>query len=317
MGQHVKTVVPSPLRIWRDEIERSVAGRGVSRFGGERRDTARHGMGLSAEQLKLREGRLGASEVGPIMRGEADRILQLWRIKIGEELPPDLSNNWPVALGTHTESLSLDWHERRDGADVTRRGEVVLHPTEPFAATLDGVSSDLREWDEIKQGLPPIAGPCDAKHVGGREPLEVTVARYWPQMAMQMWLTGYRRAGLHIIRGADEPRMCFLDHDDAYCTELLMRCRQFMAHVAARTPPVALPAVPVPPERMRTVDMSASNAWCARAADAIACKQARDTYVDAERELKAMVAADVKRAHGGGVQITRDKRGYMSLRIDG
>src|SRR5262245_28552958 len=118
-------------------------------------------MALNATQLAQRAGKLTASRVACLMRGDAEAIHRLWREMIGEELPEDLSHIWAVRLGEATEQLQLDWFQEQSGMSVTRRGEVVIHPRHTWAAaTLDG-------WIEA-----PEPYPIEAKHCGGREPTE-------------------------------------------------------------------------------------------------------------------------------------------------
>jgi len=96
---------------------------------------------LSPDQARQRVGRLTASRVACLMTGDADKIMNLWREMVGDPdfVPDDLSDVWAVQLGSHTESLNLDWFEKKTGKKVTRRGDVVVHPKFEWAAcTLDG-----------------------------------------------------------------------------------------------------------------------------------------------------------------------------------
>ena len=70
-------------------------------------------MSLSAEQLKAREGKLTASRVAVLMKGDAEGIMQLYKEMIGEGEPENLDHIWPVRLGSATESLNLDWYEMK------------------------------------------------------------------------------------------------------------------------------------------------------------------------------------------------------------
>ncbi|KAF0138657.1 MAG: hypothetical protein FD153_1184 [Rhodospirillaceae bacterium] len=102
---------------------------------------ALHSLQESPAQRRARDGKLTASRVGVLMNGDEAAIYALWREMIGapDYKPEDLSDVWAVQLGSCTESLNLDWYERRTGRSVTRRGDVVVHPTLPWAAaTLDG-----------------------------------------------------------------------------------------------------------------------------------------------------------------------------------
>ena len=67
----------------------------------------------------------------------------------------------------------------------------MTHPT-PTYATLDG-------WIDV------LECPIECKHDGGREPLEVIVERYQPQMQWQMECTGADQCALSVIMGASEP----------------------------------------------------------------------------------------------------------------
>lgn len=94
---------------------------------------------LSPAQIEQRKGKLTASRVAALMKGDAVAIDRLYREMIGEEQPEDLSAVWAVQLGIVTEQLNLDWYERKNQVPVTMRGEVVVNPEYPWAAcTLDG-----------------------------------------------------------------------------------------------------------------------------------------------------------------------------------
>src|SRR5580765_5201944 len=160
---------------------------------------------LNAEQIAARTGKLTGSRIACLMQGDAEKIMQLWLEMTDDPsfVPEDLSRVWPVRLGECTEQLQLDWYELKNAA-VTRRGEVVIHPRYPWAAaTLDGWIDDLD-------------CPIECKHVGGREPLEVIIERYWPQMGWQMECTGAQQCALSVIMGANEPIVEFIPRDDGY-----------------------------------------------------------------------------------------------------
>lgn len=261
-------------------------------------------MSLSPSQLAARDGRLTASRVACLMAGDDTAILNLWRELVGDPdfVPDDLRHVWPVRLGECTEPLTLDWYAERTGRPVTRRGEVAIHPEANWAAaTLDG-------WDE---GLP---GPVEAKHVGGREPIERIIERYQPQVQWQIIVTGAERAALSVIEAANEPVVEIIERDAAYAAELWRRAEAFMACVWSLTPPVAMPAVAPPVRSERVVDMRGSNEWGSEASVWLEHKDAAKRAGAAEKALKGLVPADALKAHGAGVIITRDKAGRLSLR---
>jgi predicted phage-related endonuclease len=259
---------------------------------------------LSTEQIKARRGKLTASRIACLMQGDAAKIMQLWLEMTDDPsfVAEDLSRVWPVRLGACTEILNLDWYQLKNNAAVTRRGEVVVHPQYPWAAcTLDGWIEDLN-------------CPIEAKHVGGREPLEVIIERYWPQMGWQMEVTGADQCALSVIMGANEPIIEFIPRDDEYIAEMIARGEQFMAHVRNRTPPVVLDAVPAPIDASRVYDMTGDNTWAAAGADWLLNKGAAEACKMCEKVLKARVPDDAKKCEGHGVRITRDRVGRLSLR---
>ncbi len=263
---------------------------------------------LTTEQLEKRRGKLTASRIAVLMNGVAEDIMQLYLEMLGEALPEDLSDNWPVQLGGATEQLNLDWFERKNRAPVTRRGEVCVHALYPWAAaTLDG-------W--IQEGF--LGFPIEAKHVGGREPFEVIADRYAPQIHWQMEVTNARKCALSVIMGANEPVVEFIERDDDYIAEMVKRGKRFMTCVAAKLPPVILPpiAAPVPHDKMREVDMSSDQSWKKNADVWLQCYGAAKSAKDAEKILKEKVEDDVRKAFGCGIRITRDKADRLSLRED-
>lgn len=256
---------------------------------------------LTDEQVRLRAGKLTASKVGVLMRGNAEEIMRLYREMIGEEQEEDLSGVWAVQLGACTEKLSLDWYERK-GNPVSRRGEVFVRMRVDWAAcTLDG-------WDDVLQC------PVECKHVGGREPLEVVIDRYQPQLHWQMLCTGADKCALSVIRGADEPLVEYIELDHDYAAELMRRAEQFMDFVRRCIPPVILPPAPAPGDARKVYDFNGNNKWAADAQDWLLTRRDAQVCKDAEKALKAMVPEDAAKCHGHGVQITRDRAGRLSLR---
>lgn len=257
---------------------------------------------LTPAQIAARAGKLGSSDMGCLMRGDAQKIHDLWREKIGEKIPDDLSDVWAVQLGTVTEPLNLDWYEKRSRQPVTRRGDVITHYVHDWAiCTLDGWIADLQ-------------CPIECKHVGGREPLEVIVERYQPQMQWQMEVTGASQCALSVIFGSNEPVVEFINRDAAYAKEMVKRGAMFMGHVQSRTPPVDLPAVPAPIDATKVYDMNSSNEWGHHASTWLELRLSAEMCADAAKTLKALVPPDAKKAFGHNVQITRDRAGRLSLR---
>lgn len=261
-------------------------------------------MSLTAEQRAKREGKLTASRVAVLMRGDPEGILRLYKEMIGEIPEENLDHVWPVQMGSATEKLNLDWYERKNGVILESRGEVFQHPLVDWAAaTLDG-------WD------PRLNCPIECKHVGGREPLEVIIDRYQPQMQWQMACTRAEQCALSVIMGANEPIVEFVPRNGPYTSLMFERAEHFMMCVDMKMPPVALAPIgpPIIPKTVR--DMSQNNKWAHEAIEWLTTKDAADRCDDAQKALKSMVLPEDLKVFGHGVRITRDRAGRLSLRKD-
>lgn len=257
---------------------------------------------LNAAQVARRLGFLGGSDMKCIMDGDRDKIHRLWRVKIGEEIGDDLSDVWPVRLGECTEQLNIAWYELKHKQPVSRRGDIAKHPWLPWAGcTLDG-------W------IDALECPLECKHVGGREPLEVIIARYQPQLQWQCEVTRSDQVVLSVIMAASEPVVEFIDRDPHYAGIMVERGAQFWGHVENRTPPVDMPAVPPPIEAHVEYDFTGRNEWASSASQWLESKDAADMHNDAAKILKALVPPDAKKCIGHGVYIVRDRAGRLSLR---
>jgi putative phage-type endonuclease len=259
-------------------------------------------MALTAEQIAKREGKLTATRAAVLMSGVAERVLQLYLEMIGEAEPENLDDVWPVQLGSATEKLSLDWFERRNKRLLTQRGTVAVSEKYPWAAaTLDG-------WDaELKC-------PFEAKHVGGREPLEIIIDRYQPQMQWQMMVTDADKCALSVIMGANEPIIEYIERHQPYIDQMIDRGDYFMMCVGLRKPPVELAPIAPPIEPFAEINMQGNEKWAAQADRWLQSYGAAQTAKDSEKVLKSLVPPEAKRCFGHGVKISRDRAGRLSLR---
>lgn len=252
----------------------------------------------------LKVGKLGASQVAPLMSGDAEEILNLWRELIGDPsyVREDLSGVWAVQLGIHTESFHLNWYERRTGKPLSRRGEFVQHPRCDWACcTLDAFDDDF-------------PAPVEAKHVGGFEKTETIIARYQPQAHWQMMCTGTQQCVFSIIEGAREPIIEIVNFDSNYAAELWSRAQKFMQCVFELRPPVALPPIVAPVKAERIYDMTGNNQWASEAVTWLNTRQAFKDNIASDKALKTMVPADAARCSGHGINISRSKAGSLSIR---
>jgi len=257
---------------------------------------------LTSDQIAIRKTLMTSSDIKPLMDGNADEIIRVYLEKIGEREPENLDNVWPVQLGIATEALNLMWFEKKN--NVTLAGRNVLIRSSRFnwaGATLDGWCEELK-------------CPVECKHVGGREPIEVIIDRYQPQMQWQMMVTEAQQCAISIIAGANEPVVEFIPRDNDYIGIEIDRAAQFMTFVFNREPPIVLEPVPPPADAKKIYDMRTDNRWMSEAGEWRETREAAQRNDDAAKILKSMVPEDAKKCVGGGVQITRDRAGRLSLR---
>lgn len=262
-------------------------------------------MALTDGQRLAREGKLTASRVAPLMTGDKAKIMAVWRELCGDPYyeEENLDDVWAVQLGSYTESLNLDWYERKTGKLLTRRGEVVLHPDYDWAAaTLDG-------FDEA------IPGPVECKHVGGFEKFDAVLQRYQPQLHWQMEVTGTKQCAFSVIEGARQPRIEIVDYNKDYADELMARALRLMEHVWNMTPPVELEPLELKSvSRLIDYNMTGNNAWASAAADFLNHQKAAKSYETAVATIKGMIPHDAASATGYGIVAKRDKANRISIR---
>jgi len=242
---------------------------------------------------------IGSSDAAKIMAGE---WALLWRLKTGRAEPEDLSDILPVVMGSWTEPLNGWIYMRRCGVTLVK-GKRIQHPRLEYMTA----ETDFHA---------PGDAIVECKHVSQfRKPAEV-VSRYYWQCQHQMACANAPRVYLSVIFGTMNWERFDVERDDEAIAQLEARCAEFWRHVTEDVPPPDMPAetVEIALDDMREVDMSGSNAWAEHAAGWAENATAAKTFKTAEKELKALVEDDVKRAFGHGVEINRAKNGAMRIK---
>jgi hypothetical protein len=269
---------------------------------------------LSPAQKILRDGKITASFVPQLISGNSAAILSKWKELVGDPTwePEDFSKSWPMALGSHVEGLALDWREQKTKSEISRRGEVVFHPTRPHvAATLDGYRASDR-------------AVLDAKWIDSRLGLDDRLAYYTPQLVVQRACVPEAEfAALVVVHGGAEPQELFANITPDYEESIWLRIDQFWACVENLTPPVPLPPLPPPPERWTKIDLDdpATENLNWRATMQWNLAQWRETRAAAE--LHAAASADVKKLLpddcgeliSGGTIVKRNRARAVSIKV--
>jgi predicted phage-related endonuclease len=235
-------------------------------------------------------------------------LVRLWREKRGEAEPPDYSDNLIVQLGVATEPLNRRWYEKTTGQVIKDVQSWIRHPVIRWmAATLDGVVKSTGAVFEAKFMLPWSFSE------------EAAAEKHMPQLQHNMRVTNATEAVLSIITGGGKWVEIKISADPLYQHLLLTAEKKFWRCVETGAPP-SLFAVESPRARIaavRTVDMSASNAWAEFSAVFRRTRKAYLEHENAKAELKGLMPEDAKEAIGHAVRAKRSKSGAVSFDLLG
>ena len=268
-------------------------------------------MVLSAAQQAKRQFKITASMLPILMHGDEAALLKLYCEEIGESErePP----NYAMQLGSMIEPFMLDYTEAKSGHPITRRGEVVDHPTVPeFCCTLDG----YRAFDD---------SALENKFLAPFRHREEFCPYYYPQALAQMRCIGASRCILHVGRGTGEPQEYDLTPKPldpvaaAYEAEMWARAEAFRICLRTFTPPVPMPRV-VAPEIWRTIDLTKDPMpnWGHVMVPTLEIyedtREAAEQHEVAGKEARGLVPDDVAIVLTPSHRLSRNKKGVISIR---
>jgi len=272
-------------------------------------------MTLSPEQRARRAEKITASFLPHLMEGDEAAIHDKWLECIGDPSwkPKDFSDNWAMTLGSHVEPIALDWHERRTRQELTRRGEVVVHPRRPFfCCTLDAWRAEDRTC-------------IDCKWIDGHNRLDDWIIHYVPQLIGQKGCTGADRAALLVVHGGAAPQEIEVRIDHTYETLVWLRVDQFWQCVETLTPPIEVVPMPklTPPEQWRTINFDdegerSLHNWSATMIEHLTTwsgtRDAADSNATAREGIKALLPEDVGTLRYAGLVIRRNRARAISIK---
>jgi predicted phage-related endonuclease len=247
---------------------------------------------------------IGGSDARIIMGDDEAKLVRLWREKRGEAEPEDLSDNLVVQLGSVTEGLNRRWYERNAGHTIKDVQKRVQHPVHKWmAATLDGLVDPGGAVFEAKFMLPWTFTE------------EVAAAKHMAQLQHIMWVIASRSAVLSIVTGGGKWVETTIHADPLYQHLLLTAEKKFWLCVQSGETPRLFGVEPPRPrlEAVRTVDMTASNAWAELAAVYRRTRPAYQEHEGAKADLKMLVPEDAREAIGHGLRAKRSKSGAISF----
>lgn len=262
-------------------------------------------MALTAQQIKLREGKITASFIPHLMFGNEAKILNEWKRLIGDpDYVDDFKPGWLSEYGSYLEAFMLDWREKKTGHKMTRRGEVVYHNSYPWAScTLDAASD-------------PENMVVECKTMNNFRDSEEAIRFYSWQVLYQCGITGYKRGCLYISKGGMEPEELEIQRDEHIETTMWTRAREFYRCVETLTPPVKMnETVSSGVKRdFRIISMEGNNKWSIYAADWLENKEGASKFKTATEGIKELMESDVGEATGHGIKVKRSKDNKLSIK---
>lgn len=249
---------------------------------------------------------IGGTDAKRILDGD---WLALYQEKLGLKKPEDLTHNFPVQLGLHTERFHLTWLNKYCGFDIVEQTALFRMEGRPYLAChIDGWCRNHNTF-------------VDTKHSNGRANRDSMVEWYQPQIAHYCNVQGVEHGVLSYIAGNSPPDWFLMAPSHLYRKALIEMETAFWWHVENQEPPnVVAPAMleavrskarEVRLDGMRFVDMSLNNQWGSLATDYQLHKDSAASFEKAKKGLKEMVEPDVREASGFGITIKRSKSGSL------
>jgi len=242
---------------------------------------------------------LGGSDAKSIMSGNWH---ELWEEKTGRTGREDLTDVFRVQLGVFTECFNRSWFATHMDLEITLD---TFTKEGNRGGTVDGLTSDN--------------GILECKHVNGFYKEDGLHKQYYPQCQHYLSLYPERtHVWLSAIVGNSWETFCWQRNND-YIKELIQAEDAFWYHVETDTPPgkgIEIETPDLPPDEMRSIDMTKSNAWSHHAGVWIETKEAHTNWVDSNMQLKEILNGqeNVREASGHGVTATRNKRGAITIK---
>ena len=247
---------------------------------------------------------IGGSDARIIMGEDEPALLRLWREKLGDAEPRDLSGNLVVQLGVATEELNRRWYEANTGQVVNEVQRQVFHQVHRWmAATIDGRVEATGAVFEAKFMLPWNFSE------------EAAAEKHMAQLQHNMWVMASRVAVLSIITGGGKWVEMTIPADPLYQHLLITAEKKFWRCVESGERPHLFGIEPPRPriEAVRIVDMTSSNSWAEFAGVFCQTRAAFLNHEAAKAELKKLMPEDAKEAIGHGIRAKRSKSGAISF----
>lgn len=248
-----------------------------------------------------RQGFLGGSDMYRIMRGD---WYDLWQIKMGHKESDDLSDNFAVQLGVHTEDFHLDWFEKVTSWKVLERGKRFSFDYKgiPLVATTDGWC----EGDII----------VECKHTSSFRKMNDMLNTYMPQLHHYMFTSNTGSIAFSVIFG-NQHDWCRVEFNDEYWRTCLEKAEEFWWFVdncvAPPDNPTNVDWSSVKIDDLVVRDASRDNEFVAMANDYLYWQTHGNKFEAVKKQLRSMIKDDEREVFCDILSIKRDKRGACRI----
>ena len=280
---------------------------------------------LPQNNLDKRRLCIGGSEINILASGDNNKQLNLYNVKCGKSAPDDLSTVWAVHMGWATEDLNLSWVEYKNQIEIINKQLVIESKKHPIMrCTLDG---SIKNWKNRQAVI-------DAKFTMGfkrndeeyADVIPRLVKYYTPQLHWNAYLLEEHTGKpvsyglLTIIRGGSEPTLHEVKINKDYQEYLILIARDFMQAVEEGYPYVIpeLYEPPVPEDHKVAVDMTSTKHsldWKNNAEKWVQSYGAKQTFMEAEKNLKDLIPRNASEGFGNGIKVKVFKNGRKKVEV--
>jgi len=269
---------------------------------------------------------LGSSDARDIITGDWYAV---YARKKGLEEPVDLSDNFKVQLGVHTEEFHIDWTFKRLQAEVgdgvyalskfaskgqQHRAEIDMCASHPDGVLIEGTGDET---------------PVEVKHSGRFATADQACDFYMPQIQHHMYCWDSEHLLFSVILGNEEPERVWVSRSDEWINDYADKCQRFWAdHIELDAPPVN-PSASERISSLPTADvfdrikrngfskrcMQHDNRATSLAQKFIETKGAVTQHNSVKSELKSMMQSDEDVLYWDDLLMKRTKSGSITFKI--
>ena len=179
-------------------------------------------MTITAEQIKFRKGKIGASQFGQaIGHGYGSRTRAELFHQMKGHMPPIVETT-AMRVGNFMEPFILEEYTLKTGRAAEEYPDTQVHPDEPrIICHCDGITSDKTRLIEIKNVGPRMASAWE----------QGVPEYYWVQGCGQSMLTGIKKVDFAAYFGGNDVRVFEVEYTDEDHAALYDGLKDFLCYI--------------------------------------------------------------------------------------